>query len=237
MLRSLLYYLVFIPWTLVMSLTSWIAPRSAHGVHRFVHRAWTGVGLWAAGVRLDVDLGSLTPGQTCIFMANHQSLFDILILYQVLKPWDVRFVAKESLFEIPVFGPAMAKAGHVAIDRDNMRKAMKAIEAAVAEVQAGRSLVVFPEGTRSLNYAKLQEFKVGGMILALKTGKPIVPLVLSGSGEIKPKTSPFIRGGVVRVHALPAIDPGRYTMKERETLRTDLESMMETAYQELRHGA
>lgn len=236
MLRSLLYYLVFMPWTLVMSLTSWIAPKSAHGVHRFVHRAWSGVGLWASGVTLEIDPGDLKPGETCIFMANHQSLFDILILTHVLKPWDVRFVAKESLFSIPVFGQAMSKAGHVAIDRDNMRKAMKAIEAAVTEVQAGRSLVVFPEGTRSLDFSRLQEFKVGGMILALKTGKAIVPLVLSGSGEIKPKHSPFIRGGVVRVKILPAIDPGRYNMKEREALRADLETMMEDAYQELRNG-
>lgn len=232
MFRTLLYYGLFVPWTILLSLLTIVSP--AGPVHAWVHRNWSRVGLWAAGARLEVETGNLDPSRSYIFTANHQSLFDIPVMCMAFRRWDVRFVAKESLFEIPIFGPAMRRAGHVAIDRDNMRKAMKAIEEAATAVRAGRSLAVFPEGTRSQDYAQLQEFKVGGMILALKTGVPVVPVVISGSGRLKAKESPWIRSGTVRVRALPPMDPTTYTLKERERFRDDLHAVMNEAYLALR---
>lgn len=232
MFRTLLYYCLFIPWTIFVSVLTIVSP--AGPVHAWVHRNWSRVGLWAAGAHLSVDTAGLDPSRSYIFMANHQSLFDIMVMCLAFKAWDPRFVAKESLFSLPFFGPAMKRAGHVAIDRDNMRKAMKSIEAAAEAVHGGRSLVVFPEGTRSKDFSTLHEFKIGGMILALKTGAPVVPVVIEGTGYLKAKHSLGIRPGRVTVRALPPIDPTAYSMKERERFRDDLFAIMNAAYLRLR---
>jgi 1-acyl-sn-glycerol-3-phosphate acyltransferase len=168
-------------------------------------------------------------------MANHQSHMDIPILFAALSGWNFRFLAKESLFTIPVFGPAMRRMGHVAIDRGNRRKAMESIQEAVDLVSRGIGLLVFPEGTRSMDYSKLQEFKTGGMIVALKCHAQVAPLVLEGSGGVLPKHGRRLAPGVVRLRALPPFDAAAlYTLKERENFKNDLWDRMDAAYQEMR---
>ena len=169
-------------------------------------------------------------------MANHQSQFDIPILYTLLPGVPLSFVAKQSLFSIPFLGWAMRAAGHIAIDRDNRRKAMHSIDQAVRWAKQGARIIIFPEGTRNKNLEQLAEFKVGGMILALKCGLPIVPLVLAGTGEILPKGSLRIGSGRrdILLKALAPIDTAGYTLKQREQLKDELYLRMNTAYLELR---
>ena len=161
-------------------------------------------------------------------------------LFRVLHPYRVCFVAKESLFTIPIFGLGMRKAGHVAIDRSNRRKAMKSIEEAVERTHWGRSIIVFPEGTRAKRPRyQLQDFKIGGMVIALKADRPIVPLVvLTGTGAILPKgrmSTPLPGKHTVRKSAGAA----RYRTRELTLLRNgknlmqDLHEIMQKAYAEL----
>lgn len=234
MLRNLVFYLLFIPATLLFSILAALAPTER--LARAAGRTWGRLTLALTGARLTADLGDLDPDAAYIFMPNHQSNLDIPTLYAVLGRRHFGFVAKQSLFGIPVFGKAMLRAGHIPIDRDNPRKAMKAIDYAAAQTAKGFSVVVFPEGTRGTDLAGLQEFKVGGMVMALKTGAPVVPLLITGTGEMLPKHA--LRLGPareVRVRALPpVVTRGRYTVKDRERFKDDLYALMNTEYRRIR---
>lgn len=237
MIRSFFFALCLAPVTLFFSSLCWLTARVGKN-GRLAHRL---EGLWAkcllllAGVRVDADLSALTPGETYIFMANHQSHMDIPILFAVLSNYNFRFLAKESLFSIPVFGPAMRRVGHVAIDRQNRRKAMESIKEATDLVARGVGLLVFPEGTRGIDPADLGPFKTGGMIVALKCRAKVAPVIITGSADIVPKHGKRVRPGRVTVRALPPFDPHvQYTLKEREAFKNDLWARMSGAYQEMR---
>jgi 1-acyl-sn-glycerol-3-phosphate acyltransferase len=140
------------------------------------------------------DLNSSGP---YVFMSNHQSLFDIPVLMTSV-PGQARFLAKRSLFRIPVFGWAMQAAGFIAIDRENRSNAKDSFAEAVARLRSGASALVFPEGTRSLD-GGLLPLKRGGFLLALKSGLAIVPVGIRGSLKVKQKGSPWVRPGEIVV--------------------------------------
>ncbi|BDQ35376.1 lysophospholipid acyltransferase family protein [Pseudodesulfovibrio portus] len=195
---------------------------------------WGDAAVRLAGIRIEADLGEVDPKGHYVFIGNHQSNLDIPVLFRVLKGNRIRFVAKKSLFDIPIYGKALAHSGHICIDRENRRAAMKSLSEAVDRAKEGISPVIFPEGTRNTELSQLMEFKVGGMIIALKAGLPVVPIVMTNTGRIMSKGKLTIDNRpVVRVKALPVIDPSEYTLKEREKLKDDLFDMMNTAYQEL----
>jgi len=233
MLRNLFFYLLFLPATLVFSTLAALAPTGA--LSRAAGRTWGRLALAFTGARLVCDLSGLDPNAPYIFMANHQSNLDIPTLYAVLGRRPFGFVAKESLFRIPIFGKAMLRAGHIPIDRDNRRKAMQAIEYAASQAARGFSIVIFPEGTRGTDLSTLQDFKIGGMIMALKTGLPVVPLLITGTGTMLPKHALRLRPvREVRVHALtPIVTQGRYTVKDRENFKNDLYTLMNQEYLKL----
>lgn len=234
-LRSLVFAVVFPVLTALVSVSCWLLARVGENA-RLAHALecwWAGMGLALAGVRVEADLSALDPAEPYVFMANHQSQFDILVLFQALKRWNLRFVAKESLFAIPLFGPAMRRVGHIAILRENSRKAMRSIDEAVAAAGRGISVLIFPEGTRSLDPSALGDFKIGGMIMALKCGRPVAPVIITGSAPILPKGKLLPRAGLVRVAALEPFDPtARFTLKQREAFRVWLHERMDREYKE-----
>lgn len=238
MLRFLLFVLQVIPLTL------WHSARMVLGSRLFgspgprgerIGRAWSRALLRAGGFRLEADLSALTPGGHYLFMVNHQSNLDIPVLYAALADFPIRFVAKKSLFDIPVFGAAMLRAGHIPIDRDNRRSGMKSLQEAAEAARAGICPVIFPEGTRHPDPMPddLQDFKIGGMILALKCGLPVAPLIVTGTGRALPRGRMHSERAVLRVKALPPMNVSSYTLKERERFRDDLRRAMSLAYREL----
>jgi len=235
-MRAFFFTLSVVPVTLFFSGLCWLSARL--GRPRLAHRLeclWAGCLVWCAGVHIEADLSALEPGGTYLFMANHQSHMDIPILFAALSGYDFRFLAKESLFAIPVFGPAMRRMGHVAIDRQNRRKAMESIQEAVDLVSRGTGLLIFPEGTRSMDFSRLQEFKTGGMIVALKCRARVAPVIITGSGRLLAKHGRRLSPGRVSVRVLPPFDPAAsYTLKDREAFKNDLWALMDRAYQEMR---
>jgi len=234
--RRFLFMLLFIPWTLLSSAWCWLL--AGVGKNSIVsHRLevfWARAALWLAGVKVATDLSALDPGANYAFLANHQSHFDILILFVALGRYNIRFVAKRELFRIPVFGQALRRVGHIAINRENRRAAMHSIDEAVAAAKRGIGVLIFPEGTRSLDPSSLAEFKSGGMIMALKSGLPVAPVIVSGSYAVLPKGSITPHKACVTVTALQPFDPSaRYTLKERDAFRRDLFETMQRAYLEL----
>ncbi|MBF0482573.1 MAG: 1-acyl-sn-glycerol-3-phosphate acyltransferase [Desulfovibrionaceae bacterium] len=233
--RRFLFGLFFIPWTVLASSICWLL--AGVGENSIVsHRLevfWARAALWLAGVKVKADISALDPDANYAFLANHQSHFDILILFVALARYNIRFVAKRELFRIPVFGAALRRVGHISINRENRRAAMQSIDDAVAAARRGIGVLIFPEGTRSLDPSSLAEFKSGGMIMALKSGLPVAPIIVSGSYAVLPKGSLTPHKAQVTVTALQPFDPlARYTLKDRDAFRRDLFETMQRAYLE-----
>ncbi len=217
MARTLFYYVTFIPWTLFVIATgvplSFINPDYLHNYCRI----WARFGLWLAGVRIQVQgLEHLLPGKTVVYMANHQSQFDILALFAGI-PGQFRWIAKEELFHIPLFGLAMRRTGYIPLDRSNNKKAMKSMIEASRRISDGTSVVVFPEGTRSPD-GTLLPFKKGGFILAQKAGVPIIPVTIDGSVRIMPKGERTVHGGTIELTIHPPVPSEGIGSAEREAL-------------------
>ncbi len=173
-------------------------------------RLWSRTCLRAAGIRpVHENREHAASRLPCIFIANHQSILDIWALIPAL-PLSTRFVAKKSLFWIPVFGWAIAAAGFVPIDRKNRTAAMRSLSRAAEKVRGGRSLLLFAEGTRSRD-GRLAPFKRGAFHLAIEAGVPVVPVAISGSGRVLPPGFLFrIAPGEVRLAFSAPIDVGPY---------------------------
>ncbi len=188
MFRSLIFFCSLFVFTIFFSLCTILAALLFPGgnlAHR-VARMWARSLLFTSGVRVQVEgLPRIDPNQAYVFAANHQSQFDIFVLLAHL-PIQFRWLAKKELFRIPIFGRAMRGAGYIPIDRSNRRSAFQSIDVAAARIRKGTSIVIFPEGTRSLD-GRLKPFKKGGFHLAIKGKRPIVPVSISGTFSILPK--------------------------------------------------
>ncbi|MBU1040943.1 MAG: 1-acyl-sn-glycerol-3-phosphate acyltransferase [Proteobacteria bacterium] len=236
MFRVLRFFFMLVPTTIYYSIKQLLLDQEKATADE---RDWPGKTygsfmLRMAGIKVQADLSALDPNGHYVFMCNHQSLFDIPILFDVLRDYHMRFVAKESLFKIPIYGKALGNAGHISIRRENRRSAMKSLDEAAAAAQGGISPLIFPEGTRNTDLDKLMDFKVGAVVLALKCGLPVAPLVMDGTGKILPKGKRFFNPDQpVRLRALPPVDPSAYTMKDREKFKDDMYALMNDAYQKL----
>lgn len=161
-------------------------------------RLWARIILWAACVRLRVvGADEVPPNTPVVFMANHESWLDIPVLLAAI-PGQVRFLAKKSLFSVPFLGWAMRAMGFIPVDRENRREAIRSFEQAAQRIRSGRSVLVFPEETRTQD-GELLPFQRGGFLIALKAALPIVPIGLSGPRRCLPKRSYLLRPGRVTV--------------------------------------
>jgi 1-acyl-sn-glycerol-3-phosphate acyltransferase len=126
-------------------------------------------------------------GENYVLMANHQSAFDIFILYGYL-PFDFTFLSKKEVFKIPLFGLAMKVVDAIAVDRENKASIKKTIKDMEEYIRKGRSLLIFPEGTRSED-GNLLDFKKGGFLLAKKSKVKILPVTIINSNKVLKKGS------------------------------------------------
>ncbi len=121
-----------------------------------------------------------------IVVSNHQSISDVFVMYAGL-PIGFRWMAKHTLFKIPIVGWGMAGAGYIAVNRDDRRKAMESMFAAAEQIKKGKSVIVFPEGTRGRPDGTMLPFKKGGFVLAMKAGVVIQPITIWGASKLMPK--------------------------------------------------
>jgi 1-acyl-sn-glycerol-3-phosphate acyltransferase len=169
-----------------------------------VARRWAQSGLSMNGSSIQVTgVENVPEAGGVLFVANHQSNFDIPILVGHV-PRDKGFIAKLELLKVPSFSRWMKYLGCIFIDRNDARQSLTAINQAAEQLRTGHALVIFPEGTRSAD-GTLGVFKAGGLKLALKAKVPIVPVTISGSKNIMPKGSSIIRSANVKVIVSPAL--------------------------------
>lgn len=218
MFRGAIFILLFIPFTLFVILTG-VPVTIFDPTKKFLHnyaRVWGKIGLFLAGVSLEIkDMQKIPPGPV-IFMGNHQSNFDILALYAAL-PVHFSWIAKEELFRIPLFGFAMRRAGYIPLDRGDGRRALKSMDEAARKIRSGVSVIVFPEGTRTRD-GNLLPFKRGGFLLAAKAGVPIVPFTINGTARINPAKTLQLRKGSVTISFSDPLETTGATGKKRDDL-------------------
>ena len=193
---------------------------------------------WAAnivdhlGLHLDVrGRENLRPGETYLVMSNHQSLYDIPVLFVVIGS-NIRMIAKKELFHVPIFGKALAEGGFIAIDRQNRAKAFRSLQQASGVLAGGTHVWIAPEGTRSKT-GKLLPFKKGAFYLALEAALPILPVTLDGTRLALPTgTVRSIPGATVRVTIHPKIDPQPFAAQGksgRDALMAEVRRTLESA--------
>jgi 1-acyl-sn-glycerol-3-phosphate acyltransferase len=197
--------LIGIPYTLVVGDIS-LLYRVAMGI--------VAAGVRAAGIRTEITgLQNVPPGQSCIFMSNHVSNLDPPVTLPAL-PGRSSVLLKKELMNIPILGRAMRMAKFIPVERGSRRDAAKAsVEAAADALRSGLHILVYPEGTRSLD-GRLSAFKKGPFFLAQQTGAPIVPIAVSGTQNMMRKGSSAITPGLARIQLLPAIGPAEYATRE-----------------------
>jgi 1-acyl-sn-glycerol-3-phosphate acyltransferase len=223
MMRTLWFYVVLVISSLIHASTAVLAallrvPQRPGRVYDWSTRDWAKWILWGAGTPVIVEGAERIPrGQPVVYASNHTSMFDIWALAAVL-PGSVRFVAKAELARIPLLGPAMVRAGHVMIERENKAKALEAYEQAISTITSGISAVVFPEGTRSAT-GELLPFKNAPFGLAISAQVPLVPLHVDGTFRILPKGSRTLRPSPIRVRVGEPIMTTGLTLSDRKVLR------------------
>ena len=154
-----------------------------------------------AGVKASVTgLENIPEDTPVLFIGNHRSFFDIFITYPLCPP-KTSYVAQDGLRKIPFIGTWGDAMGILFFNRNDMKQAMKMIQAGIACLKADTSVFVFPEGTRSKNKSELplNEFKEGTFRLATKSGRPIIPVALTGTRDIWEAHYPWARPAYVTV--------------------------------------
>lgn len=201
-----------ITWPLLVVLTVFTAVftvctvfwKNAEFVHK-VQQFWSRSFFWLMFLPVSVDgQEHIVPGQSYVFVANHQSMFDVWLVYGWL-PVIFKWLMKAELRKVPFVGTGCKAAGHIFIDRRSTKAAMESLKEVEKQLVNGVCTVIFPEGTRSLN-GEVGRFKRGAFQIAWDLGLPIIPLSLDGCYEVLPKGKPFVYRAPVHMHIGEPID-------------------------------
>jgi len=181
----------------------------------------------AVGVKVRVKGLERIPTGVCLFAANHTSSADAPAVVGAI-PRRIAILLKESLFKWPIVGQAFRSAHFIPVNRSARDAAIASVEKATEALKAGQSFLIYPEGTRSPD-GRLQEFKKGAVMMAIKAGVPIVPMACSGAHRIMKKNSLVIHPGEIVVEFLEPIDASKYSLEERDVLNERVRMAMAAA--------
>ncbi|WAL47318.1 HAD-IB family hydrolase [Rhodococcus pyridinivorans] len=184
----------------------------------------TEVSLALAGVDVRiVGEANAWAARPAVFIFNHQSQLDPVVLAKVLRQ-DFTGVTKKEMANDPLFGPLLRFVGATFVDRTNTERAVAALGPVVDTLREGTSIVIAPEGTRSLTPA-IGRFKKGAFHIAMQAGVPIVPVVIRNAGEILWKHSTLLRSGTVDVAVLEPIDVSEWSRENLDEHIAEVEDL------------
>ncbi len=186
---------------------------------------WGDLGTRAAGIELDVTGAEHLRRRPAVFLINHQSGVDPILLCALLRR-DFVGVAKHEIRRNPVLGPAFAFVGTVFVDRTDREQAVRALAPAVETLRSGISVAVAPEGTRSPGRA-IGHFKKGAFRIAMAAGVPIVPIVICNAADVLPHGSWIMTAARVRVRVLAPIDVRDWKLDDLELHVAEVEAAYE----------
>jgi 1-acyl-sn-glycerol-3-phosphate acyltransferase len=190
--------------------------------HRVAQR-WARILLTLGRVRARaVGLERIPPGGSCVFVSNHLSYMDTPLVLALI-PVEFRFMAKKSLFRVPFIGYHLKRAGHIPVDRENARAALRSMSDAAQIVrERGISVLVFPEGGR-VPEGQMRDFKDGAAYIAIKAGVPVVPVGIVGTREILPMGGLCVRGGPAELRIGEPIPTAGLRLRSHAELTKELQ--------------
>ena len=180
-------------------------------------KSWAWLIMKTNRVKIQIEgFEKILKTRSYVFISNHSSNLDPPAVALALQN-QLRFVAKKSLGSVPVFGWAVHLAKMILIDRSDSNAARETLNKAMSDLKDGISACFFAEGTRSTD-GRLQKFKKGGIMLALKARLPIVPITVIDTHKLLPKNGMRIKSGVIRIIVGDPIDVSAYSEKDRDIL-------------------
>lgn len=210
-------FIVVIPIEIIAFIIGLFSKRARTAFMKVIMMAiFSGIN-FCSGAKVEyVGFDRIPTDTPVLYVANHQSFFDILLTLPRL-PGTICFIAKMQLKKLPIFAQALMLYNTLFIDRDDIRQGLKTILEAIDRVKEGMSVFIFPEGTRSKD-GRINEFKEGSMKIAVKSGCPIVPIAISNTAEIFENHFPKMTGAHVMIEVLEPVIPGDYDPKEQKHL-------------------
>jgi 1-acyl-sn-glycerol-3-phosphate acyltransferase len=224
----LLTSLVLFPVALVLRVATAPFDRRLKLLHRFTSvwgslYTWANP-LWKVTITGTEHLGVEAPA---VMVANHQSFADILVLFRLRAHY--KWVSKAENFRAPLIGWNMTLNRYIRIERGSIRGNLKMMRDCEVALRDGNSLMIFPEGTRSID-GRMRPFKEGAFELAVRMRRPIVPILISGTGEALPKRGIMLRGRHdMQVRILPPVTPDSFRGKTAEQLAKEVYVLMSTS--------
>ena len=197
-LRGLCLWVFWLVWTALswaLIVLTW--PFAPHGDNACLFaRLWARGVLLASGIRVNVEGREHLRGGPFVVLANHSSMLDIPAGYAAL-PIQLRFVSRPFFFKVPFMGWSMSMARHVSMDPKRPREAAEVLRSLDSRFRRGASIMMFPEGTRSLD-GQVQRYKRGPILLAIRSGVALLPVCIDGAFEALPKGRFLPKPGRVR---------------------------------------
>jgi len=234
MLRTIWAAIVAVVVTIPLAIATMIVALFSSSSPRIdgIIRVWARLILWGAGIEIrGQGIERIDPKKRYILIANHHSYFDIPCIFAAI-PQPIRFMAKKSLFSIPIFGWAIGRAGFIPIDRKNRRTAVKSFDLAVDRIRKGNTIVIFPEEGRSAEVA-MRPFQRGAFLLAIRSELPILPLAIDGTYEVFRVGAKRITPGVVTIRAGTPIETEGLGVRAKDSLgeqsRAQIEALLRSA--------
>jgi len=217
--RSLIGAVAFAIWTLLCSVAM-ILSVSIHPQRRrenIIIKKWAQFGLFFFGLKVQVEGLENKPNKGCIYLFNHTSLLDILIIHSIIS--NIRFGSKIEVFSVPMMGLAMKKAGVLPIARHNAKEVIQVYENTKPRLEQGEQFVLSPEGKRNTD-SNLASFKAGPFLFAIQTKAPLVPIVIDNAnqalpkGSLLPNTNRWIHK--INMKILPAVETKDFTDSDKQ---------------------
>jgi len=190
-----------------------------------IYKIFLKISFFILGIRVKVLGRENIPEPPFIIAPNHTSYLDPPALIMVIS-YNIRAMAKKSVFNIPILGIALSIGKFIKVDRSSASRASKSFREAEKLLKSGIPLMIFPEGTRTYN-GNLQRFKGGVARLSLKSGVPVVPTVIKGGFELLPRTANIPKPGEILIKFLPPIYPDKFN--DASELNIALRSAIEDA--------
>jgi 1-acyl-sn-glycerol-3-phosphate acyltransferase len=229
--RSLLATILLVVWTAFCSLLMIIATLVLNNrrLEDEIVYMWTKFICWMFGVKVVTKGLENRPRGGFIYVFNHSSFFDIFAMAAYLGSF--RFGAKIELFNIPIFGWAMRRAGILPIARERREEVFRVYREAEMRIKAGERFALAPEGTRQEGDKTLAPFKAGPFVFAINAHAPLVPVVVKGAADVMPKGHFIPNWGrwtsTITLQVLPAVQTDPFTTDTRPLLQAEVRKLME----------
>jgi len=220
------------PFALVLWLVTYLFDKRLLAMHYF-SCFWGSMFIWSNPMWHVIisNRDRIKKGQSYVFVSNHQSMLDICVIYLLFKPF--KWVSKAENFLLPVVGWNLRMNKYIKIERESCKSILKMIRDCEDDINKGNSIMMFPEGTRTLD-GELKNFKTGAFMLAIKTKTPIIPIVIEGSRKVLPKKGLRLRPNrKIKLNVLEEIPVEKFEHLEGDELMKITREIMDKELQRM----